>query len=102
MKTVKINFKEVTLKDLEGNELHLPETFAKDFGNINYTTARDIDVADLSRKVFESHKHAKDLDFDIEELNLMLEIFDNFKILGYPAHNATKEYLINKLETLNK
>lgn len=102
MKTVKIDFKEITFKNLDEIELSLPISFSKDFGNIHYTSARDIDVADLARKIFESDKYSKDLILNSEELNLLHEIFDNIKLLGYPAHQAAKEYLKQKFETLNK
>ncbi|SMC53402.1 hypothetical protein [Pedobacter nyackensis] len=100
MKTTKIDFNEVTYSDLEGNTFSLPEQFIKDFANKAYTTAPTIDIAELATKIFHSQKKQADLILDPEELSLLINVFDNVRLLGYPVHKATKMYLETRLNEL--
>lgn len=97
---MKIDFKEVMCEDLEGNILQLPPTFTKDFANVAYRSAPTIDIADLARKIFHADKNGCDVELDKEEFDLLVNIFDSVRLLGYPAHVATKTYLENKLKEL--
>ncbi len=97
MKTEKIDFNSVVVEDLEGNRIYIPGQFPKDLGNLLYTTAPSIEIADLGRKVYESFKNQVDLLLSEQELIQLVEVIDNARLLGHPAHIATKQYLTNKL-----
>ncbi|WP_316743871.1 hypothetical protein [Pedobacter antarcticus] len=97
MKTTEIEFNEVKIEDLEGNTVGVPAFYQKMLGNRLYTSAPDIDTADLGRKIHESERAATELNLSQEELQLLVNLFDQFVILGFPLHSAIKQYLTNKL-----
>jgi hypothetical protein len=102
MKTEKIDFREVVVLDLMDNQILLPTNYQRDFGNSMYVGNNGIEQADLGRKIFYAAKESKELLLDASELELLIGLYDLFPFLGKPLHNGIKDYLIKKLENLNK
>lgn len=99
METIKIDFKEVIYRDLEGTELSLPDQWVKGFGNTIYIGG-SIPMSELGSKIYHSDSAEKIVKLTHDELNLLIQSIEITKMLGTPAHNALKIYLTNKLETL--
>lgn len=97
MHKIKINLKEIEIKDLNGL-LYPQEDLPKNIGNIIFTKATTIEVSDIARTL-----HAgKEIEVDQKELEEISFITAGNAYYVPFAHVQVVQYFNNKLIELNK
>jgi len=111
MGKIKIDFRAIKFKDLNGVEIVMPADYTVMFANEHWKMGQSIAADDLCRKihkagkteaVLKDEKTTEIFEVDEDELTLLIQMFEKQPLVAGRAVRVGLDYLKNKIPTTDE